>query len=248
MFVAASTQCFHELPFKEACAHIGEVGYDKVELWFDRDGKHLDANAAAADPERFVAGFREITRLTPIALCVAGVDVTPDTLRGLGKAAKLLRVAQLTIPASPVGTPFNTEVDRLRSYAAAVTADGIRLSIKTRAGDLTEDPHTAVELCGAVKGLGLTLDPSYYICGPNAGRDWDVVYPYVYHVHLRDTSPEQLQVPVGLGEVDYNRLITRLQREKHDPVLSVELLAGQTDQETRPLEMRKLRMLLDSLL
>jgi sugar phosphate isomerase/epimerase len=248
VFVAASTQCFHELPFKDACAQIGEVGYDKIELWFDPEGRHLDAAAVAADPDRFAAGFRETTRLTPIALCVASVEAQPDMLRGLAKAAKLLRVAQLTVPASPIGTPFNTEVDRLRSYAAAVSPDGIRLSIKTRAGDLTEDPHTAVELCRAVKGLGLTLDPSYYICGPNAGRDWDVVYPYVYHAHLRDTSPEQVQVPVGLGEIDYAKLVTRLQREKHDPVLSVELLADETDTATRPLEMRKLRMLLETLL
>lgn len=248
MFVAASTQCFHELPFKDACAAIGELGFDKIELWFDPEGRHLDIAAVAADPERFASGFREVTRLTPIALCVASADAEPETLRGLAKAAKLLRVAQLTVPASPIGTPFNSEIDRLRSYAAAVSPDGIRLSIKTRTGDLTEDPHTAVELCRAVKGLGLTLDPSYYICGPNAGRDWDLVYPYVYHVHLRDTTPEQVQVPVGLGEVDYNRLITRLHREKHDPMLSVELLAGHTDHETRALEMRKLRMLLETLL
>ena len=248
MFVAASTQCFQELPFKDACAQIGEVGYDKIELWFDPEGRHLDATAVAADPDRFAAGFRETTRLTPIGLCVASVAATPDTLRGLAKAAKLLRFAQMTVPASQIGTPFNTEVDRLRSYAAAVSPDGIRLSIKTRAGDLTEDPHTAVELCRAVKGLGLTLDPSYYLCGPHAGRDYDVVYPHVYHVHLRDTTADEVQVPVGLGEIDYARLINRLGREKHDPVLSVELLAGKTDPETRPLEMRKLRMLLETLL
>ena len=107
------------------------------------------AAAVAADPDRFAAGFRETTRLTPIALCVASVEAQPDMLRGLAKAAKLLRVAQLTVPASPIGTPFNTEVDRLRSYAAAVSPDGIRLSIKTRAGDLTEDPHTAVGTAAA---------------------------------------------------------------------------------------------------
>lgn len=248
MFVAASTHCFSELPFRDACAQVVELGYDKIELWFDPEGKHLDAAAVAADPDRFAGGYRETTRLTPIAVCVESADVEPATLTGLGKAAKLLRVAQMTVSASPVGTPFNTEVDRLRSYAAAVNPDGIRLSIKTRAGDLTEDPHTAVELCRAVKGLGLTLDPSYYICGPNAGRDWDVVYPYVYHVHLRDTSPDQLQVQVGLGEVDYAKLITRLQRETHDPVLSVEFLPEKMDLATRPLEMRKLRMLLETLL
>ena len=248
MFVAASTQCFAEQSFRDACTHVGELGYDKIELWFDPEGKHLDAKTVAADPDRFAAGYREMTRLSPIALDVADPAVEPATLTGLAKAAKLLRVAQMTVPASPVGTPFNTEIDRLRAYAAAVNRDGIRLSVKTRTGDLTEDPHTAVELCRSVKGLGLTLDPSYYLCGPNAGRDYDFVYPHVYHVHLRDTSTDQVQVPVGLGEIDYGRLVHKLQHEKHSPVLSVDLLAGQTDIPTRPLEMRKLRMLLETLL
>ena len=248
MYVAASTQCFAEQPLRDACASIGDLGFDKLELWCDTAGKHLDAAAVAADPERFVAAWREATRLTPIAFAVANPELSPETLRGLGKAAKLLRFAQVTVPASPIGTPFNMEVDRLRAYAAAVGPDGIRLSIKTKAGDLTEDPHTAVELCRAVKGLGITLDPSYYICGPHAGKDYDVVMPYVYHVHLRDTTPEEVQVPVGLGEVDYARLISRLSREKHDPVLCIDLLADKTDPATRGLEMRKLRMLLETLL
>ena len=248
MFVAASTQCFHELPLSEACERIVELGFDKIEIWFDAEGKHLDAKALAAEPERFVLNFREMTRLSPIALCLDSTEESPETLQGLARAAKLLRVAHITVPASPIGTPFNTEVDRLKAYLAAVTPDGVRLSIKTRAGDLTEDPHTAIELCRSVKDLGLTLDPSYFICGPNGGRDWDVVYPYVYHCHLRDTTPEEIQVPVGLGEVDYSKIIARLERESHDPALSVELLAGKTDPETRALEMRKLRMLLESLL
>lgn len=248
MFVAASTQCFHEMSLNEACDRIVELGFDKVELWFDREGNHLNAKEVANDPDRFAAQYREITRLSPIALAIESVTETPETLAGLARAAKLLRVAHITVSASPIGTPFNTEIDRLKDYMRAVTPDGIRLSIKTRAGDLTEDPHTAVELCRAVKGLGLTLDPSYYICGPNGGRDWDVVFPYVYHCHLRDTTPEEVQVPVGLGEVDYSKIVTRMEREKADPALSIELLAGKTDSETRPLEMRKLRRLLESLL
>ena len=32
---------------------------------------------------------------------------------------------------------------------------------------------------------------------------------YVVHVHLRDTSREQLQVRIGQGEVEYGRLITQ---------------------------------------
>mgnify|MGYP003577684909 CR=1 FL=1 len=185
--------------------------------------------------------------MTPIALCL-GEDVSPTTLAGLSKLAKLLRVAQITVPASPLGTPFNTEIDRLREFVKITGHDGVRLSIKTKTGHLTEDPHTAVELCQSVKGLGLTLDPSYYVCGPHRDQSFDQVFPYVYHVHLRDTTPEQVQVQIGLGEIDYSRLITLLGKQGYHLALSVELIPELLDESARPLEMRKLRMLLDTLL
>lgn len=247
MFVAASTRCFGDKKFSEACQLLVDLEYDKIEIWLDERTDHLKPSEAAADPEAFFAGFRETTRLTPVAFCLEH-DVDVDTLTGISKLAKLMKVTQITIPASPIGTPFNAEIDRLREFTAISSQDGVRLSIKTKTGQLTEDAHTAVELCQAVRGLGLTLDPSYYICGPNRGASYDQVYPYVYHVHLRDTSPEQLQIQVGLGEIDYSRLIGQLSRENYARALSVDFLPELLDDEIRPLEMRKLRMLLETLL
>ena len=248
MFVAASTRCFADLDFADACFQLGELEFDKVEVWMCDDGGHMKPSEIAADPESFATVFRETTRLTPIAICLEE-DVGVETLKGICKFAKLLRVAQITIPASPLGTPFNTEIDRLREQLAVASHDGIRLSLKTKSGCLTEDPHTAVELCQAVRNLGLTLDPSYYVCGVNRGKSYDQVFPYVYHVHLRDTTPDELQVPTGLGEVDYSRLINQLERQQYNLAMTVELLPELLpDKETRPLEMRKLRMLLDTLL
>ncbi|GIT30060.1 MAG: hypothetical protein Ct9H300mP1_21060 [Planctomycetaceae bacterium] len=86
--------------------------------------------------------------------------------------------------------------------------------------------HTAVELCQAVQGVGLSLDPSYYICGPHKGSRRPGL-PYVYHVYLRDTTPDQIQVQVGLGEVDYGRLISQLRRENYDRTLSVDFFPDQ---------------------
>ena len=103
-------------------------------------------------------------------------------------------------------------------------------------------------MCDAVRGLGLTLDPSYYICGPNRVDSHDAMCPYVFHVHLRDTTPEQLQVPIGLGEVDYSKLIGQLRRVKYNRALSIEILPSLVEAGSRPLEMRKLRMLLETLL
>jgi sugar phosphate isomerase/epimerase len=247
VFVSASTHCFADRTFEEACDLFVELEYDKLELWLSNEGPHLKPAEVAKDPEQFFARYRETTRLTAIGFCLAQ-DVPAATLAGITKAAKMMRVTQITIPASPLGTPFNTEVDRLREFVRLTSADGIRLSIKTEAGHLTEDPHTAVELCQAVRGLGLTLDPSYYMVGNNAGRSYDQVFPYVYHTHLRDSTSQSLQVQVGLGELDYTRLINQLKRQGYSRALSVDLLPTAENTADRPLELRKLRMLLDTLL
>src|SRR5258708_19372220 len=161
--------------------------------------------------------------MAPVAFCLDS-DLEPQAFRVISRVAKQLKVAQITLPASRLGTPFNSEIDRLREFLKVASEDGIVVSIKTKTGHLTEDPDTAIELCQAAPGVGLTLDPSYYLCGPHRGGIYDQVYPYVYHTHLRDTTPDQLQVPIGLGEIDYTRIIIQLERVKYTPALPPEIL------------------------
>ncbi len=247
MFVAASTHCFADLDLVEACRRIEDLEYDKVELWLNEKSDHLKPSQVCSQPEKVVASLREAVRLTPAAVHLEH-DVDQETFQGVVRFCKMLRIAQLTVPASPLGTPFNAEVDRLKAFLAAAMQEGISLSIKTRTGDLTEDIHTAVELCQSIRGLGLTLDPSYYICGARRPAPLEITFPYVYHVHLRDTSKQSLQVPTGLGEVDYSHLVGRLRRHGYKRLLSVDLFPEMVPEADRPLEMRKLRMLLETLL
>jgi sugar phosphate isomerase/epimerase len=247
VYVAASSQCFADLPFSEACQQLTELEYDRVEIWLDAAGKHLSAAQVAADPEAFLKTYREVTRLTPVAFDLEQ-DVPIEVFEGICRVAKFMRVTQITIPSAELGTPFNEEVDRLRKRLLLANQSGLRLSLTTRIGQLTEDPRTAVELCQAIQGLGLTLDVSHYLVGPHAGQSHDSVFPYVYHMHLRDTSPTELQVPVGLGEVDYGRLVAMLRRYDYQRALSVNILPHLLKGSDRALEMRKLRMLLETLL
>jgi len=247
VYVAASTRCFAGQSFEEACHLITDLEFDKVEIWMSETSNHLRPSVVAADPEAFVNRYREVTRLSPVAI-VLEEDVPLPALAAISRLAKQMRVTQITVSSALLGTPFNTEVDRLKSYVRTCNEDGVRLSIKTRIGRLSEDPHTAVELCQSVKGLGLTLDPSCYVSGPNRGKSYDQVYPYVYHVHLRDSTPEQLQIQVGLGEIDYSRIISQLKREHYARILSVDILPELTPELDRSLELRKLRMLLETLL
>ena len=101
-------------------------------------------------------------------------------------------------------------------------------------------------MCDNVKGLGITLDPSHYICGPHRGDSYDQVFPHVYHVRLRDTSKDQLQVRIGQGLIEYGKLISQLGRVRYDRALSVDIVPVEgVDQFA---EMRKMRLLLESLL
>ena len=247
MFVAASTRCFADKSFAEACHLLADLEYDKIEIWFDEKSEHLKPSQVTADPEGFFARYREMTRLGAVAFH-SGSEVTRDQFVALSKLAKQMRITQITLPASPLGTPFNAEIDRLKGFLAIANQDGVRVSIPTHIGTLTEDPRTAVELCQATPGLGLTLDPSHYICGPHKDAGYDQVYPYVFHVHLRDSTADQLQVRIGLGEVDYSRLISQLNRHRYNRALSVDLHYEKIEDDQRPIELRKMHLLLESLL
>ena len=116
-------------------------------------------------------------------------------------------------------------------------------------GTLTEYPDAAVELCKRVPGLGLTLDPSHFIAGPNQGKCYDQVFPYVRHVHLRDTGrgPDQFQVRVGQGEIEYGRLVAHLTRLSYNRLLTVEICDIPDAPFAMDAEVRKLKFLLESL-
>jgi sugar phosphate isomerase/epimerase len=155
-------------------------------------------------------------------------------------------VVSLTVPAAELGTPFNAEIERLRELVRIGSLEGVLVSIKTEIGRISQDPDTAVVLCDNVKGLGITLDPSHYLFGPRAGVNFDHVLQHVYHVQLRDTSKDQFQVRVGQGLVEYGRLVTQLQRFRYQRALAVHVT--EMPDVDHAAELRKMRLLLDSLL
>lgn len=245
MFVSASTRCFAEMDFWQALRQIADLEFDKVEIWMDEEGS-LKPSIVLGNIDQFVSQLRDQTRLSPVAFTLAQ-DVSAEHFIELCKLCKVLRVTQINIPSDILGTPFNSEIDRLKSLTKTAAVEGVRVAIRTEKGRLSEDAHTAVELCQAVKGLGVAFDPSYFL-GDNHEQVLALVSPHTYHVHLRDSTDKDFQVQVGLGTIDYSRIITVLERHHYDRALSVELHPNLVAPDQRPLEMRKLRMLLDSLL
>jgi sugar phosphate isomerase/epimerase len=249
VIVAASTDCYHELPLTEAISKLRDLEYVNVEITLHENSHQLKPSQVAQNLEQAIALCRDTHRLNIVAYSVeieAEGEEYYKQFQAICELAKATKVVTLTVPSGEHGTPFNEEVEKLRRLVALAELQGVRVGIRSQIGRLSEDPDTVAVLCDNVKGLGLTFDPSHYICGPHDGKSVEKLMKYVYHVLLRDTKKDQLQVRVGQGEVDYGKLVNQLERVKYDRALCVHIT--EMPDVDHMVELRKMRLLLDSLL
>jgi sugar phosphate isomerase/epimerase len=249
VYVAASTDCFPELVMPDVVDQFMDLEITTIEI-------SLRENGTALSPSRLESEFEKAIHLARGShrLEVCSYDVHIDAegeqyfeqfaqICRLGKATK---VVTLTVPSGELGTPFNAEVERLQRLVEIAEEEGVRVSMKSQIGRLSEDPDTVKVLCDNVRGLGLTLDPSHYHCGPHHHKNLEKIMPYVFHVHLKDSKKDKLQVRVGQGEIEYGRVISQLSKVGYSHALSIQI-APMPDIDQRG-ELRKLRLLLETLL
>lgn len=251
MFVAASTECFPDQPLDVVLGRLVDLEFTSVEIAIRENGCQLKPSQVLADMDAAVLACRDTHRLTPIAYAVdieAEGDLYYQQFAACCRLAKATKVYTIAVRGAELGTPFNAEVERLRELVRIASLEGVVVGVKNEVGRVTQDPDTVVVLCDNVKGLGVTLDPSHYICGPHRGGSYEQVMKYVCHVQLRDTTRDQLQVRVGQGDIEYGRLATQLSKFHYQRALCVHLVDLGTPDYDHLAEMRKLRLLLESLL
>jgi sugar phosphate isomerase/epimerase len=233
---------------------MAELEFNKFDLALVEGGPHLSPSEVAVDPDAALHRLRRGPSLSPSALDLDFGPVDSETLRkrfeAICRFSKLLTVAVLTIPAAPIGTPMDQEIDRLSALAKVANREGLVLSVRTHRATLTADPAAALTLCQSVTGLGITLDPSHYVLGPHAGKNYDDLFPLVQNLHFRDTgkNPGEEQVRVGQGKVDYARIVTILDRHGYHRSLTVALINHGDCPFDVEVEVRKMKLLLESLI
>jgi sugar phosphate isomerase/epimerase len=249
VLVAASTECFADHPLDQAIDKIIDLEYTSLEIMIHEQGVQLRPSQVAADLDAAIDACRYTHRASVVAYSIQ-IDAEGDEhyqqFLACCRLAKATKVVTLTIPSAELGTPFNQEVEHLQRLVTIAESQGVRVAIKSQIGRLSEDPDTVIVLCDNVKGLGVTLDPSHYLCNPAGPKDYDRLLKYVFHVQLRDSTKSDLQVRIGQGEIEYGRLINVLNKFRYDRALSVDV---------RPMEgvdhiaeLRKMRLLLESLM
>jgi sugar phosphate isomerase/epimerase len=253
VFVACSTLCFGKYPLERALQIIGELEFSKVDVAVHERGIQLRPSEVAADVGRAAQRLRMGSSLSAAAFSVE-IDAPQDEefhrqLRAVCRLARLTTVPVVSMPAASSGSGVDAEAERLAGLVHLAEAEGVLLTIETRTGTLAEMPAVALDLCQRVPGLGIALDPSHYIAGPNQGKSYDVLFPHVRHVRLRDTGrgQDQFQVRVGQGEIEYGRIVTHLSRYHYDRLLSVDIRDIPDAPFAMEPEVRKLKYLLESL-
>jgi sugar phosphate isomerase/epimerase len=232
---------------------MAELEFSKVDLAIADGSPHISTDALVASPGSIVNELKLGPTLSVAALTLrtARTGIALDEcVDAASHLAKQIAAPVLVLEAAPTGTPVDDEIARLRRLVRIAARHGATITVTTRTGTITEDPHQCVNLCEQVEGLALTLDPSHFVCGPHQNKPYEEVFAYVQHTHLRDTGRrfDQLQVKVGAGEIDYGKIINSLCRFGYQGALTVAMEDQSAHDMDVMAEARKLRLLLESYL
>ncbi|MCH2180268.1 MAG: sugar phosphate isomerase/epimerase [Mariniblastus sp.] len=249
MFVAASTTCFKNLELAEAIEKLVDLEFTCLELCMDETTGHFRPSLAVENFNQAVELASSTRRMSvsgyTLEIAHEGQEYF-DVFTACCKMAKANKVVTITVRSGEHGTPFNEEVEKFKKLVAIAEQHGVRVGMRSEHGHLSGDPDQVSVICGHVKGLGLSFDPSQYIYQNEKPSDCDNLMPYFQAVYLRDSTKDDLQVRVGQGVIDYGKLINQLRKLRYDRALIVDI--EPKDDIDHMGEMRKMRLLLESLL
>lgn len=247
MLWAGSSLCFSRRALPEAVLLLSELGFEAVDLGVQQDWAHISPSELVRHEAEWGKWTRQLLEqysLRPVALNVGLKAQELEERRRHWEAvcrfATLLGVPVLTLQAPPADAPWEEAVSALKEMVDLAREQGVVPTIETHLHTLAERPEVALRLCQEVEGLGLTLDPSHLVAGPAQGQGYEMLYPLVRHVHLRDAAPGRVQVPLGQGQVPFRRILEGLHGAGYQGALSVEFIDTFADGDVAA-EVRRLR-------
>jgi len=249
VYVSVSNRSFPDLSLEESLQKLADLEYTSSEIAIGSMPCDLPAEMILRYPEEALRRTYCCRSISPMLFFF---DVDPEEplyyekFEACCRLAKRMKIIVVTVRSAPQGTPYNEEIERLRRLNAIGIRDGILIGLLTERGRIAESCDSIRSLCKSVPEMSITLDPSQFIFGRPKPVDYDSIIPLVCHTRLRDTTADALQVQIGQGVLEYNKLVVQLTKCSYRGALGVDLspLPG-IDTEG---ELRKMRLLLDSLI
>lgn len=238
-YASCSSLCQVRQPFEKAAAVIAEMGYRYVDLsclnW-PPSPPHANVVELMKDFEKEASRIEKIlsvnqlkvSNLTFDGLDVKEFDAYTRRFETVMRLANRLDTKLVNIMAPPKGADKQEIADKLNAIQKVAARHKVKLTLETHTGQLTEFPADAVWLCRHALGVGLTLDPSHYYAGPNQGKSFDEVYPYVFGTGFRAGGMEwaTVQMPWGAGPIDFAAIVRQLESQGYQGFYVAEYIEG----------------------
>jgi sugar phosphate isomerase/epimerase len=251
MKIAGSTLIFTKLPLLAAIDQVAALGFKHVDMAVFEGWANLSPSAVVGREAEVGAQIQETCAqagISPVAFNVnlgeSSVEVQEERLHSVGMVAQRLGVKVLAMKTSkPAVRSVEDEIKRLGRLAHVGVAQGIQITVESHVDTYSEDPNRVLEFMRAVPDLKFTLDLTHFLVGPFREQGYGELLPYIRHAHLRDTGPTRgaLQVPLGQGIVDFEKLILDLNRSGLVNAVSVEIVDVIAGIENYSLEAQRLK-------
>lgn len=247
MYISATTRCFPDASLSEAVDALAEQEFGYLETFIYEQGGVIKPSDVLNHFDEVAALFRGITRITPsvFSIDIPSEDDFKSQFKACCKLAKMNGIVSLVLRSSPLGFPFNEEIERLEFAVEQAFVSGCVVSVLTEKGRISEDLQTTLGFCNRTHGLMCALDPSYYLGEALQSKLMESLLPFVNHVRLRDSKEGVYQTKVGQGDFEFGKLINQLEKVGYDRALSIDIVPQKGADHL--VELRKMRMLLESL-
>lgn len=252
MMVSCTTLCMGRHSLAKVFEAFLEMDFSRYELAVYEGSLHVSPGEIIEDPNKVAAKLKSVHGLSCGAFYFCEIPADPVVeiarVKGLSKLARLMQVPVVTVLGSPKTGGRNHELGRLRELVSAGASEGVQIALATHVGTWADAPDAAAAMCEDVLGLFLTLDPSHLSEYDFSTKDSLRMLSKVVHTHMRDSTKGSLpiQVRVGRGFVEHAKLITILEKQGYNRLLSIDI--HEVPDSGFPVlpEVRKLKYLLES--
>ena len=125
---------------------------------------------------------------------------------------------------------FPVVVKKIRGFLEKVKGTDIILLHENEKKIYADTPERVLKLYKEINDpqFQLAFDASNFIqCNCNAPQAYEMLKDYVVYYHIKDCSPEKVEVPIGLGEGGYENMIHDLiVNRKYDGFMTLEPHTG----------------------
>lgn len=223
------------LPFEDVVRIMSMLGFRAIDVGAFAGWAHYEPDDLSECPQKMAREVKEIGDRHEMALtdlivtfgtglvenCVNCPDpsireANRETFKGLTEFCRYAGIPGITLCPGVVheslGRVGSIElaVEELTRLAEIGQDAELRVSFEPHVESITETPEEALKLVWQVPHLSFTLDYSHFLYLGFTESQVDPLLPYAGHIHLRQARQHVLQCRTADGEINFERVLSRL--------------------------------------